>query len=204
MVMPTRIETDIQLLVEGKDQENFFQHYCKHLSLQDIQVRDFGGVNDLKHYLPAFAKIPGFDDVTRLGIVRDAESNAASALQSVQSVIRNASLPSPDRVQKFTAGTPSVGALILPGHGQSGMLETLLCRAFADNPENVCIDEFFKCLENQANLSLKRPDKSRAYAFLSTKEHPQSSVGVAAMKGYWNLEHNAFNHVREFLTELAS
>ena len=84
------------------------------------------------------------------------------------------------------------------------MLETLLCRTFANDPENGCIDEFFNCLENQANKSVKRPDKSRAYAFLSAQEHPQSSVGVAAKKGYWNLNHDEFSHVRDFLIELAS
>ena len=204
MAMPTRIATDIQLIVEGNDQRNFFQQFCQHLTLNGIEVHDFGGVNELKNYLPAFVNIPGFGDVTRLGIIRDAEHNAASALQSVQSVVKNAGLLPPDHVQGFAAGTPSVGVLILPGHEQSGMLETLLCRTFADEPENGCIDEFFKCLQNQANLSLKRDDKSRAYAFLSTKDHPQSSVGVAAKKGYWNLDHDAFIDVRDFLTELAS
>lgn len=204
MVMPTGIETTLQLLVEGNDQRNFFECFCQHLSLKDIEVHNFGGINELKKYLSAFVKIPGFDKVTRLGIVRDAEQSATSALQSIQSAAKNASLSPPDRVRKFTGGTPAVGVLVLPGDGKKGMLETLLCRTFADNPENVCIDEFFKCLENQAKLSLKRPDKSRAYAFLSTKEFPQSSVGVAAKKGYWNLEHDALAHVRNFLTELAS
>lgn len=204
MVMPTRIETDIQLLVEGNDEKNFFQYFCQHLSLKNIEVHGFGGVYNFKRYLPAFVNIPGFDNVARLGIVRDAEQSARSALQSIQSVTRNAGLSPPDRVQKFTEGTPGVGVLILPGYEESGMLETLLCQTFTDSPENGCIDEFFNCLENQANLSLKRPDKSRAYAFLSTKEYPQSSVGVAAQKGYWNLDHDAFIDVRDFLTKLAS
>ena len=204
MVMPTRIETDIQLLVEGNDEKNFFQYFCQHLSLKNVEVHGFGGVDNFKRYLPAFVNIPGFDNVARLGIVRDAEQSATSALQSIQSVTRNAGLSPPDRVQKFTGGTPAVGVLVLPGGEQNGMLETLLCQTFADGPENACIDEFFNCLENQANLSLKRPDKSRAYAFLSTKESPQSSVGVAAQKDYWNLDHDALAHVRNFLTELAS
>lgn len=204
MVMPTRIETHLQLLVEGNDERNFFQHFCQHLSLKNVEVHGFGGVNNFKRYLPAFVNIPGFDNVARLGIVRDAEQSATSALQSIQSVTKNAGLSPPDHVQKFTEGTPAVGVLVLPGGDQNGMLETLLCQTFADSPENACIDEFFNCLENQANLSLKRPDKSRAYAFLSTKEFPQSSVGVAAQKDYWNLDHDALANVRNFLTELAS
>ena len=204
MVMPTRIATDIQLLVEGNDGKNFFRHFCQHLSPTSIEVHDFGGINNFKCYLPAFVNISGFGNVTRLGIIRDAEDDAAAAFQSVQSVVKNAGLCPPDDVQTFSAGTPTVGVLILPGDKQSGMLETLLCQTFADQPENSCIDEFFRCLESQTNQSLKRPDKSRAHAFLSTTDYPQLSVGVAAQKGYWNLDHDAFIHVRDFLTKLAS
>ena len=203
MVKPKKIESNVQLLVEGNDQRNFFECFCQHLSLEGIEVHDFGGTGELSGFLSAFVMIPGFNTVAALGIVRDAEENATSAFQSVQSALRKAELLPPDRPRQLSAGTPAVAALVLPGDDEDGMLETLLCRTIADQPENTCIDAFFECIENRTNVSVKRPDKSHAYAFLSTKEHPQTSVGVAAKKGYWNLDHNAFSEVRDFLTKLA-
>ena len=204
MVRPTRIEAKTQLLVEGNDQRNFFEHFCEHLFLKGVEVHDFGGIKELNGFLSAFVNTPGFDNVNRLGIIRDAEQNATSAFQSVQSALNAAELSPPDVPQQFTQGIPAVAVLILPDDSRGGMLETLLCRTITDQPEHDCIDNFFRCLENEKNISIKRPDKSRAHAFLSTKEHPESSVGVAAKKGYWNLDHHALSHVRDFLTELAT
>ncbi len=42
-----QIKSEIQLLVEGNDQRNFFEAFIEHLSRANIQVQNFGGVNDL-------------------------------------------------------------------------------------------------------------------------------------------------------------
>ncbi len=198
------IEKRAQLLVEGNDQRNFFEHFCQHLSLDGIQIHDFGGVNDLSKFLASFIQSPRFALVTRLGIVRDAEKDALSAFQSVKSALENNDLPSPEKPCKFLSDRPGPGVLILPGDNAEGMLETLLCRTIAEEPEYICIDEFFRCIKKRTGNSIKRPDKSLAFSFLSTREHPELSVGVAAKKGYWNLDHAALNHVRDFLKQLTT
>ena len=38
------IKSEIQLLVEGNDQRNFFEAFIDHLSLENIQIQNFGGV----------------------------------------------------------------------------------------------------------------------------------------------------------------
>ena len=74
MPPPAGIEEPIQLLVEGKDQQNFFLAFLKHLKLQDKpQIQDFGGVGELRGFLEALVNSPGFGSVTSMGIVRDAE-----------------------------------------------------------------------------------------------------------------------------------
>ena len=42
----------------------------------------------------------------------------------------------------------------------------------------------------------------RSHAWLATQPLPHVSVGVAALKGYWDLDHQALDAVRQFLTAL--
>ena len=82
------------------------------------------------------------------------------------------------------------------------MLETLLCQSFVGTPEEACINAFFDCVEAIPAVSINNPDKARAYAYLTTKPNPHHSVGMAAKQNYWNLDHNVFVRVQQFLRTL--
>ena len=199
-----KIKSAIQLLVEGNDPRNFFEAFVEHLSLENIQIQNFGGVNELGGFLRALVNAPGFQTVQSLGIVRDAEMSAGGAFQSVQSALSNAALPVPDSPAERTNTSPAVTVLILPGGNRQGMLETLLCESFAGTSVEDCIDDFFKCVESLPDVSIERSDKARAHAYLTTKPNPHFSVGVAAKNDYWNLDHNVFSTVRDFLQTIAA
>ena len=200
---PKEIKTKIQLLVEGNDQRNFFEAFTKHLSITNVQIQNFGGVTDLSNFLPAFVKMSNFQSVQSLGVVRDAETSAKNAFKSVQSSLRKADLSVPDKPGIRKDSYPTVTVLILPTDCPSGMLETVLCRSFAATPLDRCIDEFFKCVKSSSEISIKYPDKARAHAYLTTKPDPHFSVGVAAKNGYWDLDHEVFSTVRDFLHKIA-
>ena len=204
MPSPVEIEQPIQLLVEGNDQRNFLEKLVCHLHLQGIQIQNFGGVDELSSFLLAFVKLPGFSDsVSSLGIVRDAEKSAKSAFQSAQSALQKARLPVPAAPGQRRAGSPAATAYILPGGGKPGMLETLLCRSFDAEPIKACIDDFFSCVDAlPGSQPAPRRDKARAHAYLATKAEPQVSVGAAAQKSYWPLDHPVFTDLRNFLTSL--
>ena len=51
-------------------------------------------------------------------------------------------------------------------------------------------------------VELSRGDKSRAHAYIATRSQPQHSVGVAALRGYWDMAHPALADARRFLTAL--
>ena len=200
--LPTTIYGEIQLLVEGNDQLNFFEALTKHLSIPSVQVSNFGGVTDLREFLSSFAKARNFEKIRSIGIVRDAEKSAGSAFQrafqSVQSALGNAALPVPARAGQTSGGSPGVSVYILPDNKHPGMLETLLCRTFAGAAEDRCIDDYFACVR----APVRRPEKARARAWLATKPDPHVSVGVAAKKGYWDLDHAVFADLRNFLVAL--
>lgn len=204
MAKAIQIESAVQLLVEGNDPRNFFEAFVEHLSLANIQIQNFGGVYELSGFLRALVNAPGFQIVQSIGIVRDAETSAERAFQSVQSSLERARLPVPDSPAERTDTNPAVTVLILPGDNRQGMLETLLCESFADNPVEGCIDDFFKCVESLPDVSIERSDKARAHAYLTTKPNPHFSVGVAAKNDYWNLDHNVFSTVRDFLQTIAA
>ena len=94
--------------------------------------------------------------------------------------------------------------LIVPDGEEQGMLETLLYRSVADTPVNRCIEDFFRCVGNLPEVDIRRPDKARAQAYLATRPMPQVSVGVAAQRGYWPLNHEAFAGVRAFLKAVSA
>ena len=203
MARPKEINSRVQLLVEGNDQRNFFEAFIDHLSLADIQIQNFGGVNELYGFLLALVNSSGFrETVQSVGIVRDAETFAQGAFQSVQSALRNAGLSVPNRPEERIGSSPVVTALILPSGNSPGMLETLLCQSFADTPEEACINAFFDCVQAIPTVSITNSDKARAYAYLTTKPEPHHSVGVAAKQRYWNLDHCVFDQLRQFLRTL--
>lgn len=170
MAQPKGIQSRVQLLVEGNDQRNFFEAFIEHLSLTDIQIRNFGGVPDLRDFLPALVNAAGFRDIVQsVGIVRDAEASAQGAFQSVQDSLENAGLSVPSRPEDRAGGNPAVTVLILPDNSRPGMLETLLNETFVDTPEETCINAFFDCVEAIPTVSITNPDKARAYAYLTTK-----------------------------------
>lgn len=196
------IEQPKQLLVEGNDQRNFFEALLKHLNRQDVQIHNFGGVDELPTFLRGFTGTTGYRSVTSIGIVRDAEGDAGAAWQSVRSALQRARMPIPANVEQRSAETPYVSVLILPGGYEPGMLETVLNRTFSNDPVNTCIDDFFACVERLPGKKIHIPDKARARAYMWTREKPHVSVGVAAQAGYWDFEHEAFAPLRSFLTAL--
>ena len=196
------IESKNQLLVEGNDQRNFFRAFVKHRSIENIQIQNFGGVNELSDFLLAFVKMPDFHTVQSIGIVRDAEMSAKGAFQSVRSSLKKVKLSIPQKSGVRTDANPAVTVLILPDENRRGMLETLICQSFADTSVDQCIDGFFTCVENSASVSIKNADKARVHAYLTTRPEPHYSVGVAAMNGYWDLDHEAFRNVHEFLQRI--
>lgn len=208
---PAAIREEAQLLVEGNDERNFFEAFAEYLALGNVQVQVLDGKDRLRESLETLAwAVTDFRRVRTIGIVRDADDSADRAFRSVRTSLRNANdairssgveFPVPDRPEQLVGERPALNVLILPGDGQDGMLETLLCRTFAGSGVDRCIDGFFRCAE-ESGSAIHRPDKARARAYLATTPDPHVSVGVAAKKGHWGLDHRVFDRVRSFLRSL--
>lgn len=201
---PERIRSKVQLLVEGRDAVGFFEALIQDLALEEVQIQDFGGVAELRTFLFAFVGGSEFTRVRSIGIVRDAEKSSEGAFASVQGALKRVGLPVPRAPGQRVGDDPAVAAMILPGGNRTGMLETLLNDTLLGDDMQACIDDFIRCVEEHCGEPIRRPHKARTHAYLATKPDPHLSVGFAAKRGYWDLEHKALEPLRAFLREIAS
>jgi hypothetical protein len=187
------------LIVEGKDEEEFFGALIARLSLKGIQVAGIGGKTKIRQNLKALARRPSFPRVEVLGVIRDADMDPGSAFQSVRDALAAAGLPPPKKPLYPAKGHPRVNVMILPSPERKGALEDLCLEAVDGDPANLCVDGFFNCLQDKGVPSPKELSKARVRVFLSSKEDPTLPLGVAATKGYWPFKSLAFEPLRQFL-----
>lgn len=213
--MPETIKHPKVLLVEGKDEVNFFDALLKHCEVDNVDIREVGGKTKFPDELEAF--LLSFDkQVQAYAIIRDADEGAASAFQSVAGLLDKQKEPVPTGPTQYAENEKRrVGVFIMPGNQSEGMLEDLCMQTVQDHPAIHCVDGFIGCLEQA--LPVKQPNtpkesgqsyfpknlsKAKAQAFLSSQYETVGSVGLAAQKGYWNLDHAVLDDLKAFIQAL--
>ncbi|NUM78095.1 hypothetical protein HUU40_27345 [candidate division KSB1 bacterium] len=192
-----------QLLVEGRDAEKFLQALIKTIGRDDLQVQNYGGVDELQGFLKALVRTREFrEKVNSLGIIRDAERDPAAAFQSVCGALRNVGLPMPPRPETAAGRTLQVSVLILPRADQPGMLETICLEAVADQPVMKCVEEYFACIQKTGGSLPANLEKAKVHAFLSSLERPHLTFGQSAEAGSWPFASPVFDPLKSFLRAL--
>jgi len=200
---PLIIKKEKFLIVEGRDDEEFFGTYLEKLKIIDVQVAGIGGKTRIRAILKALRTDPLFNRVTSLGIIRDADDNYDAAFQSIQNGLKDAGLPIPRNALIQTKTSPKVTVMILPSKGLSGALEDICLESVKDNPAMLCVDDYFKCLEAKGVYKSKEHlAKAKVRVFLSSCKDPTLSLGIAAKKGVWPLDSVLFKGIKEFLQSL--
>jgi hypothetical protein len=191
------------LLVEGQDAFQFFKALLRYLRLLDeIEIRNFGGVDDLAEYLRTLTATPGFSDVTSLGIIQDAELSLDTTFQSVCNSLRKAGFSEPQQLAVPVIGKPNVSVFILPDCSNPGMLETLCLQAVSSDPVMSCIDQYLQCVQDLAGTEPSNPSKAYLHTFLASRPEPGLLLGQAAHRNYLPWDSLAFNDVKQFIQTL--
>ena len=193
------------LLAEGADACNFLIWAYQAWGAADMQVLDFGGVQnqDLPLYLRQLQMLTGFDEVDTLVIARDAERNASGAVTSLISQLTNVGLPAPLTPFTFTETPLRVAYMIFPGYAASGSgllengtLEDLCLKTIADDPVMPCVENFLRAVQATGE-PMPRPHKSSLYTYLAGKQALTGlKLGEAARVGAWPWDHPAFELYR--------
>lgn len=200
---PLKLQKSKLLLVEGRDDEEFFGGLLRHLEIDDIQVIPAGGKDQFSNNFQGLIKDSDFPAIISMGIVRDADYDPKATLQSIGNTLKRAGLPVPKKVMTKAKqnGSPDVIIMILPNANERGALEDLCLAAVKEDNASTCVERYLSCLKEQniAGPKQKWLNKARVRVFLSSKEEPTLSLGIAAQRGYWPFDHNVFDDVKKFL-----
>ena len=202
--MPGPLRSTKLILVEGKDEVTFYSAINSRTGRVDADIRSFEGVNNLRGTLEALRGIEGFDLLTALGIVRDAEGNGNAAFQSVRDALRATGFAVPDRGLERAGTGPGVIILINPHEGSMGRFEDVCAESVRDTTVMKCVEEYIACLKRLGKGMPAREWKTRVHTFIAAQEHPEVSLGVAANYGYFPFDHKAFATVRRLFELLAT
>lgn len=198
--MQVSIKQPKLLVVEGADDARLFNALLSHIGVSGIQVLNAGGKDNIRQTLRVITRSPGFSAVSSIGVVRDADVNADSALQSVQGALKAAGLPAPDAsLSSVEDGIKVVVVLIAPHGKPSGAIEDVCLESVAGDAAMGCVKGYFSCLNDNGVEQPGNLPKAEAQAFLASRERPGLRLGEAASAGYWDFEHTAFEPFKRLL-----
>ena len=184
------------LIGEGVEEVLFFEGFVNNLGISGVQIEQYNGKSGLGAYLKALKNRSGFTRVEKLGIVRDADDDAAGAAASVDGAVAQAAFPASLVVKK----------LVVPGRSEFGALENLCLRTIAGQPIETCIEEYLTCATRATSIThatTTNRAKARIHAWLAAQQEPDLRLGHAAKKGLLDWRSPAFDELKAFLRDLA-
>ena len=201
------------LLCEGADAMYFFVYmlsspdFCEDKRIsEEIQVMNFGGIKDLSNFLHLLKLREGFLNVESILIVRDAESNVESAIDSIKSSLKTNGYVVPKELATWCDAFPRVAFVLLPTLNKkccSGALEDLCCSLVAEENRNDIfedIDSFLDEMKNKQGYVYPRVFKNRLHTYLSIKDEFVSfKIGEAARSNAFDWKSNRLNDFKELL-----
>ncbi len=168
--MAGQVEKPKLLLVEGRDEEEFFANLLDYLAISDVEVRSIQGKSRLSNRLKVLVKGPRTAPIVSVGIVQDADNDPTAAFHSICSALAAADLPVPEAPLQLHGANPQIAVMIVPDAVTPGMLEDVCLASVADDPATECVDEFFSCLQERISAMPQNQAKAHVRAFLSARE----------------------------------
>ena len=190
-----------QLLVEGEDDRRVFGALIKSLSVEGIQIHNYGGKTNFRNFLRNFIEDDDFEKVRSIGVQRDADTSTKNAIRSVKNALTDLNLPSPSAPVQLASepGVPGVAYIVVPGYKSSGSIEDVCLDSVADYAVMDCVESYMACLGKVSSGNFSPTPKARAYSYLASRNRPNLRVGEAAEAGVWNFGADSFSSLRDFV-----
>jgi len=202
------------ILCEGEDATLFIIWYLEYLQKIDerfeiFQAFNFGGNEELPTLLSDIKKYPGYDDAASMIIIRDAESNYKSAVQSVKSALANSGLPVPSEPNEIAQGDKMKVAFSLfpslSNNERNGTLEDLCIENLKEDnikPLLGDINSFLLDLESKGR-HFTWPHKAKIHTYFSvTDDFVSKRIGEATKAGAINFECSEMNTLKELFIKI--
>lgn len=210
------IKKQYLIVCEGRDAQEFLINYLNSEALnfnphfsEYIQVIDFGGNDNLTHFLELLRNMANFDNVKFLLIIRDAETNFESAIQSIQKSLESNGLSVPKSPFMWENGTPKIGFLLFPNcnaESANGTLEDL-CLSILSNAKAPELKQeivyFMDTLKEKYHFKFSRPFKTKLHTYFSIHDDYVSlKIGEAAKAGAFDWNHEKLAPFKKFLSKM--
>lgn len=199
------------VLCEGLEETLFFPRMLLAAGRQDllnsIQFLTYDGKTKLSNFIAkGLTKMPGYDSITSLGIMMDADGDPEGIQPSFDSIINAmGSLPFP---KPNTPGQVVVNNIlktivwILPDNRSRGEFEDVCINAVANQSMFPCIESFKQCIQSKG-CTIPRSAKAPLYTILAWNEPCGRRLGEIDdnficswdLSAFDNLVNNFFNQL---------
>lgn len=180
------------LLVEGTDDEHVVKHFCGLYALGKIgEIKDLKGKSQLLDSINVHLK---GSDLTRLGIMLDADGSAESTWQSVRGRLQASgytNLPAGLSAEGMLiddpdTDLPKVGIWIMPDNQSAGLLENFLRGLIPDEDALIKLAEqsIARIPSEQRLFSAEKTPKALMHTWLAWQQEPGYPFGTAISSGY--------------------
>jgi hypothetical protein len=184
---------DTLILAEGVDAKLFLIWALEAYELHNAQVESFDGISKLNLELKAWQLVDGFDNIKKIIIARDAETDSEAALKSVKSSLKRNKFPVPDKAFQYsTRHDMSIAILLFPGLEmdvpiEKGTLEDLCLRTVKQS-SLIILQEAERFVFNMNEIEpITRQHKAKLHTYLSVNEKfIGMKIGEAAKSGAWD------------------
>lgn len=202
----------ILLFVEGKDEAVLLRSFIGSAGLTQIQIVMSDGGPDIANKLGVYLKAINAETIRAVLIIRDAEEDYNSALNSTRDLLTRHKIPAPQQSGKMERGNPISGGFFIASLEAStpGCLEDICLKSKEQDDLMKCVDSFLECIcdtsekasppRNLLSNHAKR-SKARIQSYLAALHPENVSLGVAGQKGSFNYSHACFEPIRKLLIE---
>jgi hypothetical protein len=205
----TEIKKQKIILAEGNDAYYFCIWALEAYGIEDVQVLDFGGNEQLKEFLVLFKNfLPGSENVEKILILRDAEKDAQAAQKKIESDLINAGYHSPSIPFVFSGNDPQIAYGLFPGMEDeqglvNGTLEDLCLATIDEDPLSGHLNSLISFLKEE-QMEFRYPHKTKLHAYLSFRDQfVGMKLGEAARANAFNWGHPAMINLNKVLSALS-
>lgn len=206
------------ILCEGVDALYFLIYWMEHMIKQNdifdsFQVMDAGGNDELPMFLNALKNVDGFENVHSLTVVRDAETNAHSAVRSIQSSFDNCGFPVPSAPCNCSSSNGGIkaGFVLFPSCGEVAVEGTLedLCLDILGMSDKGYLrqqsDLFLHSVRENTSQKHNRSHKNVLHTMLSaTDKFVSMKIGEAAKAQAFDFDCAQLKSMANFLVQMSS
>ena len=197
------------MIVEGHSDLFFYAAFLHHMGrLPGVYIQEFQGKSKIlnRELLGDFITPKLLAEKSSIGILLDADENAAGTVQSIRSHLKALTgRDVPEGQWHDATGEARLGFFVAPEPTLTGEIETLAWNAFqADDKHTQMKRAVAEYLEKMAELGWKvhSRDKGRIGAFLSAAYDEDPRLGAGAREGRFDFDLPGFDRLRTFLSIL--